>query len=645
MFRLKERMREEVRDRLSGSYPLQDREIELIPTPRAQFGDLALTLPLQLSKEMKRPPRDLARDMLRLLQGLGGVERTEIAGPGYINLFLDRGRFFSSLVAGSAPTPEPEERKVVVEHTNINPNKAAHIGHLRNACLGDALVRCLRRLGETVEVQNYIDDTGVQVVDVVFGFLDMENKSPAEVAALPGRFDYLCWDLYTRVSAHLAARPELQPRRAEIVKRVEHGLGPEAALARHISRRILRAHLATMARLDVAYDVLPCESSILGRRFWEKAFERLRGSGAVTLAAEGPNAGCWVMSLEDDPEREKVIVRSDGTVTYVGKDIAYQMWKFGLLGEDFGYEPFLEEGGRTTWISTSEAGSPEAPSFGGASRVYNVIDTRQAYLQKVVVQGLRSLGHAPQAEKSVHFSYEMVALSPKSLKELDYTPGEDEADKAFHEVSGRRGLGVKADDLLDRLEEKALSEIGKRNPDMPDGEKADIARRIAAGALRYFMLKFSRNSLIVFDFEEALSFEGETGPYLQYSLVRLNSIFRKLEDRGGLPAEAVLGEMKRSVPPLGSLSPAENDDLWELAVLASQLEEETRRSVRTLELSHLAKFAFNLCQRSNGFYHKYPVLAEEDARLKSLRLLVLDLVRETLKAALSLMGIPLPGRM
>ncbi|OGD30437.1 MAG: arginine--tRNA ligase [Candidatus Aminicenantes bacterium RBG_13_63_10] len=646
MLLVKEKLKSEICSRLKDSYPVEPADIDLTPTPHARFGDLALTLPFQLAKKMKVPPRDLAGDMLSRLADLEGVNRAEVAGPGYINFFLDRGLFIASLLAaGGAPAFKPEERKIVVEHTNINPNKAAHIGHLRNACLGDTLVRCLRSLGESVEVQNYIDDTGVQVVDVVFGFLEMEKKTPAEVKTLPGKFDYLCWDLYARVSAYLAAHPEAQPRKAEIVKRVEHGQGPEAELARHISHSILRAHLATMARLGVTYDVLPCESSILGRRFWEKAFGLLRGRGAVSLAAEGLNSGCWVMRLEDDPEREKIIVRSDGTVTYVGKDIAYQMWKFGLLGEDFGYEPFHEEDGRTIWISTSEAGNPSAPSFGGASKVYNVIDTRQAYLQKIVVQGLKALGHAEEAEKSIHFSYEMVALSPKSLKELDYTPTEDDADKAFLEVSGRKGLGVKADDLLDRLEEKALTEIEKRNPDLSAEAKTGTARRIASGALRYFMLKFSRNSLIVFDFEEALSFEGETGPYLQYSLVRLNSIFRKLEEREGRPAADVLDGVKRNVPPLSSLSPGEMDDFWELAVLAGQLEEETRRSVKTLEFSHLAKFAFILGQKSNSFYHKYPVLAEEDERLKSLRLLILDIVRKTLRTALTLMGIPLPERM
>ena len=646
MLRFKDRLRNEIYARIKDSYPVEAGDIELTSTPQARFGDLALTFPFQLAKKLKSPPRQIAQEVASRLSQLEGVEKAEIAGAGYINLFLARQAFFASRFKPAAgPARPPEERKIVVEHTNINPNKAAHIGHLRNACLGDTLVRCLRHLGETVEAQNYVDDTGVQVVDVVFGFLEMEKKTTAEVEAMRGKFDYYCWDLYARVSAFLQAHPESQPRKTAILKQIEHGRGPEAELARHVSRRVLRSHLQTMARLDISYDVLPCESSILALRFWDKAFSLLRERGTVTLAREGPNQGCWVMKLEDDPDKEKVIVRSDGTVTYVGKDIAYQMWKFGLLGMDFGYEPFLQESGRTVWITKAAPAGAAAASFGHASRVYNVIDTRQAYLQKVVVQGLRSLHFEEQASKSIHFSYEMVALSPKSLKELDYTPTAEDADKAFLEVSGRKGLGVKADDLLDRLEEKARAEVDKRNLELDSPAKASIARQIAAGALRYFMLKFARNSLIIFDFEEALSFEGETGPYLQYTCVRLNSIFRKLGEREGRPAEDILSELQGHIPSLSSLSNKEMDDLWELVVFSSQLEEEVRLSVQALEFSHLAKFAFALAQKVNGFYHQYPVLAEEDGRLKGLRLLVLLFVRDALKTALSLMGIPLPERM
>jgi arginyl-tRNA synthetase len=645
MMRLRDGLKKEILTRVRKKYDLDEDEVEIAPTPQQSLGDLSLTFPFKLAKRLKLNPRQVAQDLLPALAGLPGVSRAEVAGPGYINLFLDRPAFFrEALSQVGRPSLSPEQRKIIIEHTNINPNKAAHIGHLRNACLGDTLARCLRYKKETVEVQNYIDDTGVQVVDVVFGLMDLEKKTPSDLDTLGPRFDYYCWDLYARTAAFLESHPEFQERKAEILKRIEHGVEPEAGMARSVSRRILRAHLATMKRIDVDYELLPCESSILGLKFWEKAFSLLKEKGGIQLARSGENAGCWVMRPADAEDKEKVIVRSDGTVTYVGKDIAYQLWKFGLLGRDFFYEPFSWEGTKTLWITTVNPGE-KAPSFGKASRVYNVIDTRQAYLQKIVTQGLRVLGFETQAENSIHFSYEMVALSPRSLKELDYEVSEAEKDRGFLEVSGRKGLGVKADDLLDRLESKALAEVKKRNPELSAEAERAISRAIACGALRYFMLKFARNSLIVFDFEEALSFEGETGPYLQYTIVRLNSIFRKLSERTGFGEGDLQRLVREWAAPLDRLSEREGHDFWDLILYAARFEEFVLHSAYSLEFSHLAKFAFNLCQKTNAYYHQYSILGEDDDRLKNVRILTVFYVREVLKTALSLMGIPQPGKM
>jgi arginyl-tRNA synthetase len=645
MLDVKNKIKRGLLARLGQKYQLDEADIEIGYAPEHGFGDLSLTLPFKLAKRLKANPRQIALEMLPEFSGLEGVERADVAGPGYINLFLDRASFFRRELSSIRSTAlRPEMDKIIIEHTNINPNKAAHIGHLRNACLGDTLARCLRYKGETVEVQNYIDDTGVQVVDVVFGIMDLEHKALSDIDSVPGKFDYYCWDLYARAASYLEAHPEAQARQADILKKIEHGINPEAALAHAISRRILSAHLATMRRIDVTYDLLPCESSILGLKFWEKAFQLLRDKDAVYLSAAGATAGCWVMKLEGEAEREKIIVRSDGTVTYVGKDIAYQLWKFGLLGKDFYYEPFSRDGEKTLWITTT-APNPGSFSFGRASEVYNVIDTRQAYLQKIVAQGLRSLGYIEQAEKSIHFSYEMVALSPKSLRELNYEVSEDEKGRTFLEVSGRKGLGIKADDLLDRLEEKARLEVEKRNPELAEETRAAIARQIASGALRYFMLKFARNSLIVFDFEEALSFEGETGPYLQYTLVRLNSIFRKLADRQGWGEKELADLVTRGHFSLDRLGEAESGDFWEVVFYAAQFEENVLHSVYSLEFSHLAKFTFNLCQKINAYYHLYSILNEGDAELKEIRILTVHYIREILKKALSLMGIPPPEKM
>jgi len=645
MIRLKGALKKDILFRVREKYTLEEAEIEITTTPQQSFGDLSLPFPFKLAKRLKTNPRQVAQDLLPLFSGLEGVKKAEVAGPGYINLFLDRNAFFRKALHSLGRTSlAPEHRKIIIEHTNINPNKAAHIGHLRNACLGDTLARCLRYKGEKVEVQNYIDDTGVQVVDVVFGFMDLERKTLDDLDAVGQKFDYYCWDLYARTAAYLDAHPESQGRKAEILKNIEHGRDPEAGMAHAVSRRIIRAHLETMKRIDVSYELLPCESSILGLKFWEKAFALLREKNAIYLSKEGENAGCWVMRLAQAEEKEKIIVRSDGTVTYVGKDIAYQLWKFGLLGRDFFYEPFVREGAKILWITTIKPG-PEAPAFGSASRVYNVIDSRQAYLQKIVAQGLRVLGFEVQAANSVHFSYEMVALSPRSLKELNYEVSETEKDRSFFEVSGRKGLGVKADDLLDRLEAKALAEVERRNPELSLELRAAISRAIACGALRYFMLKFARNSLIVFDFEEALSFEGETGPYLQYTFVRLNSIFRKLSDRSGF-GSAELEKLLRDDPILlDRLSEEEGHDFWDLVLYAAQFEEHVLHSAYSLESSHLAKFAFNLCQKTNAYYHLYSILGEGDMELRNIRIMTVFYIREILRTALSLMGIPLPEKM
>jgi len=645
MFRFKTDLKEKLYEKLKEKYPLSTSEIEINYTPQQKMGDLALTFPFNLAKKIKANPRQLAQEIIPLLSPLEGVVKIEVAGLGYINLFLDRKSFFAGqLFSLETPYLFPEEKKIIIEHTNINPNKAAHIGHLRNACLGDALDRCLKYKGENVEIQNYIDDTGVQVVDVVFGFMELEKKNLSDMEKIREKFDYYCWDLYARTCAYLDTNPQAQQRKTEILRKIENSENPETEMAYYISRRILKAHLATMRRIGVTYDVLPCESSILALKFWEKAFVQLKEKGGIHLATEGANKNCWVMKVEDESEKEKIIVRSDGTVTYVGKDIAYQLWKFGLLEKDFYYEPFLKDNNKTIWI-TSSIPNQNSVSFGKGSRVYNVIDSRQAYLQKVVVQGLRALKYFSQAEKSTHFSYEMVALSPKSLKELKFEVSEEDKDKAFLEVSGRKGLGVKADDLLDRLEEKALLEVEKRNPDLPQELRASIARQIGCGALRYFMLKYARNSLIIFDFDEALNFEGETGPYLQYTLVRLNSIFRKLEERESFGQKDMQKLLSEPQIPLEILSEQELSDFWDLVIYASQFEEEMLHSIRALEFSHLAKFTFNLCQKINAYYHLYSILAEENRETKRIRILTIYYVKEILRKALSLMGIPLPERM
>lgn len=630
---------------LDSEYPLRSAKLEINYTPQMKLGDLALPFPFKLAKIMHRSPRDIAAEIAPKLTALEGIHKVDIAGSGFINLYINRDKYFQQkLQTTTKSSLTSEENKIIVEHTSINPNKAAHIGHLRNSCLGDTLARCLKYKGENVEIQNYIDDTGVQVADVVFGFMEIEPKTLEEVKNIPGKFDFYCWDLYTRVADYIEHHPGSKEKKSTILKNIEEGTGMDAKLAQHISQRILKAHLKTMQRMDISYDLQACESSIIRLKFWKLAFQLLKEKKATYFAEEGANKGCWVMKLEDENQQEKILVRSNGIVTYVGKDIAYQLWKFGLLKKDFFYESFAKQGKKTIWITSSKKNA-NSPEFGQGSRVYNVIDIRQAYPQKIVVQSLRSLKFVKQAEKSTHFSYEMVALSPKSLEELDVNVSKEDRDKDFLEVSGRKGLGVKADDLLDKLEEKALVEVEKRNPNLSVENKRQIAQKIASGSVRYFMLKFARNSIIIFDFEDALSFEGETGPYLQYTFVRINSIFRKLEENFGFDQTDLQSLIKSSDIRLEVLPESECSDFWEIILFASKLDEEILHSLNSLEFLHLAKFAFELCQKCNAYYHKYSILSEKNGDIKNIRILTIHFVLKTLKTALELIGIPQPERM
>ncbi len=626
-----------------------------VPPTRA-LGDLAVTIAFQLARPLRKAPKAIAQEIAAGVGSLPGVARLVAAPNGYLNVYLERPSFLISRLRHQiAPTP-PASGKTIVEHTAINPNKAAHIGHLRNAALGDTLGRVLRFGGVMVEVQNYIDDLGVQVADIVVGFRAIEKRSLDQIRDIADttRFDYYCWDLYAKVTEWYDQDRERLAVRAATLHELEQGGNDTAAAAALIVDRIVRAHLKTMGRLGISYDLLTYEGDILRLQFWARAFEILQASGAVFLQTEGRLAGCWVMRIDDPPSgedaeeseaREKVIVRSNGVVTYVGKDLANQFWKLGLLGRDFNYRLFgQQEGGRPLWSTTSGGGEPGAPPFGRATRIYNVIDSRQMYLQALLSQALRTLGHPQEAESSIHFSYEMVALSHATARELGYPPAQgDDQTKPFVEVSGRKGLGVKIDDLLDLLIEKASSEVAKRNPGLSDDDRGRTASRIAVAAIRYFMLKYSRGTLIVFDIEEALSFEGESGPYLQYAVVRANNIFHKLQEREGLAEVDIIAALDGM--PADEMTGDQEHGLWGLVFEASRLDDIVEQVVRSLEFSVLAKYAFGLAQLFNAFYHRYPILNEERSDRKRWRAAGVAYARAQLTRALDLMGIAVPSRM
>jgi len=661
-----QRLRERLQTSLERVYALPAADLPplvLDYPPKRELGDLATPIAFELARRLKKAPRAIAQELAAALGSIEGVARVEAAPNGYLNIYLDRVAFLKGLRGGlHADVPPATTGKTIVEHTAINPNKAAHIGHLRNSALGDTLVRVQRFRGVPVEVQNYIDDTGVQVADVVVGFRELEHKSLDDIRTIADstRFDYYCWDLYARVTQWYDEDRERLKIRAAALHDIEHGGNEASAAAQFIADRIVRCHLRTMARLNVDYDLLTWEGHILRLQFWARAFDILKAKGAVYLQTEGKLAGCWVMRIEEDgvgdPEleiadsededREKVIVRSNGTVTYVGKDIAYQFWKLGLLGRDFHYRPFdRRPDDRVLWSTAEVPGDAAHPAFGNATATYNVIDVRQSYLQKLLKQALRTLGYAEQAERATHFSYEMVALSNATARTLGYlAEGAPDDKRGFVDVSGRKGQGVKADDLLDTLILRAEAEVARRNAELGAAEHRRIAEMIAVAAVRYFMVKYSRTKIIAFDIDEALAFEGESGPYLQYAVVRARNIFVKLQEREGLDEAAVFRQ-------LASLAPTELDggggshDLWALILEASRLDEVVEQVVRTLEFSVLAKYAFGLAQMFNGFYHRYPILSEEQADARIWRAAGVAYFQVQLTRALDLMGIDTPPRM
>jgi arginyl-tRNA synthetase len=658
---IQHRVADAVRQAVQRQFGLSEVPAFAIETPPSRaLGDLAVTVAFQLARTLRKPPRAIAQELAPAVGTIPGVDRIVPTPNGYLNLFLERPAFLLERMKGTPQATSGQLQKVIVEHTAINPNKAAHVGHLRNAALGDTLVRVLRFCGMPVEVQNYIDDMGVQVADVIVGFKELEQKSLEEVRQIADttRFDYYCWDLYSRVTEWYEVDKSRLEVRASALHDLEHGGNATAELGAFIVDRIVRTHLKTMARLNIGYDLLTYEGDILRLKFWAQAFEILKAQGAVFLQTEGRLAGCWVMRIEegdpqdasesDEESREKVIVRSNGVVTYVGKDIANQFWKFGLLGRDFRYRRFANQNnGHVLWSTTAADGEPNAPHFGGATRIYNVIDSRQMYLQALLSQALRTLGHPAEAENSIHFSYEMVALSHATARELGYPePEGDEARKPFVEVSGRKGLGVKIDDLLDVLIEKATAEVAKRNPEFLPEECRRVGSQIAVGAIRYFMLKFSRGKLIVFDMEEALSFEGETGPYLQYAVVRANNIFNKLREREGLSEADMLAGLSELDPAeLTAASEPDSHDLWALVFESARLDEVVDQTLRALEFSVLAKYAFGLAQLFNAFYHRYPILNEDDPARRRWRAAGVAQFRTQMTRILDLMGIEVPTRM
>jgi len=642
--------------------------------PKREFGDFSTAVCLGQAKVQKRAPTQIAQEVKdRLVEvSLPFISEVIVTPPGYLNFKIDHGSFVKSVVdrvrregAGYGRSKSGRGRKILVEHTNVNPNKAMHIGHLRNAIIGDAVVRSLRKAGYDVEACNYIDDTGVQVADVVVAMLymlepvykpgdDIEThwqkydgsppviskqgeKSPdPELDSGPpaGRydstvvsFDYWCWDVYSRVANAYDANEDLKAKRAEVLHFLETQDNPVANFAKELAGRIVQAHLATVTRLNVFYDLLNWESDIFLRGFWKTAFESLKQAGAIVHETEGPNAGCWVVKFgrgvfqtEDGLRSEdKVLVRSNGTVTYTGKDIAYQMWKFGVLGSDFLYKPFGTQANGVELMTTAPDGKP-SERFGKAWKVINVIDVRQSYTQHIVYDCLKKLGFGKQARNSVHLDYEVVVLSNSAAAELGVDV--DAEDPGTQAMSGRKGLGVKGDDLINEMMKRLSDKVAK----------PENARALATAAIRYFMSRISTGKMIVFDFDEALRTNGDTGVYCEYAHARACGIL----DKAGNPEFAAV-----EVPGRVTV-PEEN--------LVKKIEEfpgAIKKACDELSPAPLAHYAFELATVFTDFYEtpdpeaekQIPFIKIEDPVLRTYRLSLVDTFRQTMANCLDTLGI------
>ncbi len=614
--------------------------------PKREFGDFSTAVCLAQARVQKRPPLEIAQELAQelLKSKLPFIREVTVTPPGYVNFKIDHPKYVRSVIERVrrlgpqyGRTNVGRGRKVLVEHTNVNPNKAMHIGHLRNAVIGDSIVRILDRLGYTVEAANYIDDTGVQVADVVVGMLYLDepryngkSEDMSDIwAKYDGKqpFDYWCWDLYARVSQEYETNEPLKAKRAEVLHLIEKRDNPVAKFAKELATRIVKAHLATVGRLNVYYDLLNWESDIYERGFWNAAFELLKQRGVIEFETEGPNAGCWVVRFgrglvhtdEGIRSEDKILVRSNGTVTYTGKDIAYQMWKFGVLGRDFLYKLWgVQPNGKELWTTAPDG--IESDRFGRADKVINVIDVRQSYTQQVVYDCLRRIGFVKEARNSIHLDYEVVVLSSAAAAELG-AEVEDEG-SGIQAMSGRKGLGVKGDDLINTMVNRVRDNV--RSP-----ESAEV---LAAAAIRYFMSRISTGKMIVFDFDEALRTTGDTGVYCQYAHARACSILRKA-----------------GITQFGKVQVPENVTLPEqnLVKKIAEFPSVMRKAGRELSPTPLARYAFELATTFTDYYERpnpeaseqVPFIKIEDPVLRTYRLALVDTFRQCMANCLDALGI------
>jgi len=592
--------------------------------PSPTLGDLAVNIAFPMAKELNKSPYEIAQKISEQIENDIPEFFSRVAPheSGYINFFINYQLITKILLSEKRylETPSAEKGlKVSVEHTSVNPNKALHIGHARNVVLGDTISRLLASYGHNTTVLNYVDDTGVQVADVVLGITYM--RIPLEDAQ-SRKFDHYIGDsVYVEVNKAYERDKSLLEKRKEVSKKIEEGEGKEALLARDLTRRVLKAQLETCWRLGAEYDLLNFESDILSSGYWKEIFELLKAKDIVKLQKGGKFDGCWVMEGDED-EEEKVLVRSDGTTVYAAKDIPYAAWKLGIIPDRFSYQLFcIQPSGRELWSTTISKGLKYSKRFGGYDKTIAVIDVGQSRLQKFVKRALLAL--SDKGEEYIHLAYEKVFLSKKTAESLF---GSEIAGKNAVSMKGRSGIYINVDNLIEELKKKAAAETRKRNPDADQGHINRIAEDIAVSALRYELLKQDLNKVIVFDIDESLKLEGDTAPYLMYSYARASSIMNKAwpVDSSNIKIPDELKQEEKN-----------------LILQISKFGYEFLQAVQNLNPKPLVRYSYNLAVAFNNFYEECPVLnASKD--VADFRISLVSAFRAVMGKTLDLIGIRHP---
>ena len=621
----------------SAGYPVIDFGIS--EPLQQEFGDLSCNVAFLLSKHLKKPPSKIATELAEAIRPRiqGSYILSVDSVGGHINLKANYALLSPATISNVLSNPKNygypnigQGRHIVIEHTSVNPNKALHVGHMRNVIIGDTLYRIMRATNHRTTVLNYVDDSGVQIADIIVGF--KFAGFPLEPPTKNQKFDHYSGDeVYVKINEIYERDPQVAEKRKLVLKEIEEGESEIAHFAMDITLRVLREQLKTCWRMKVRYDLLNFETHIVGSKLWSKTFELLKTNGIAKYEAEGKNKGCWVIGGEEG-EEDKVLVRSDGTATYIAKDIPYAAWKLGLVKDPFYYSKYIEQwDGSWLYATDLVAGiSKSFPdgTFNGGERVITIIDSRQSRLQRIISQVLSKIG-VGGGNKYVHLSYEAVTLSSDTAKEF----GIDIGDRQFMHMSGRKGIYINADYVLDALHAKAYEEVRNRNPDFSDQQLNKIAEEISISAIRYNMIKQDFDKIITFDIKESLSLEGDTGPYLQYAYARSQRILEKSQQ--GI----IVGRTNSAFDRLTHQS--EIALIKEIAKLDLVIE----NAAKSLSLKSLARYAYDLAMTFNLFYEKVPVLREQVNEVRMARLGLVKAFGIALKNTLELLGITALDRM